>query len=99
MTGMRHPGLLAWMHLMRVFTKMQQHSMDQLKCYDLTPSQFEVMSRLSASPGITQQALAESLLVTKGNVCGLIDRLEAQKLVERRCDPQDRRSNLLYLTE
>ncbi len=99
MSAMRTPGLLAWIHLMRVFQKMQYHSMSHLQDYNVTPAQFEVLSRLSVDPGITQQALAEKLLVTKGNVCGLISRLEEQGLVERRSDPEDRRSNLLFLTE
>ena len=47
---------------------------------------------------ITQSELAQRLLVTKGNVCGLIDRLEAAGLVVRRADPADRRANRLFLT-
>jgi len=86
------------MHLMRVYSKMQHHSSDHLDDYDLTPAQFEVLAHLSGSQGISQQSLAEKLLVTKGNVCGLIDRMSAQELVERRADPEDRRSNLLFLT-
>ena len=45
---------------------------------------------------MTQQELAESLLVTKGNVCQLLDRMESSGLLERR---QEGRSNRLYLTE
>jgi DNA-binding MarR family transcriptional regulator len=97
-TGVRRPGVVAWLHLMRVYHKMQHHSGDHLDAYSLTPAQFEVIARLSAEQGITQQALAERLMVTKGNVCGLIDRLSAQGLVERCADPEDRRNNLLYLT-
>jgi DNA-binding MarR family transcriptional regulator len=66
--------------------------------YNLTLAQFDVLSRLSVAEGMTQQALADQLLVTKGNVCGLIDRLSEQGLVERRADPEDRRANLLFLT-
>ncbi len=98
-TGARNPALVAWLHLMRVYSKMQHHSMDHLGDYDLTLAQFEVLSRLSVSEGMTQQALAERLLVTKGNVCGLIDRMSALGLVERRADPEDRRSNMLFLTD
>src|SRR5690242_9576078 len=95
----RQPGLIAWMHLMRVHNKMQHHASDHLDYYDLTPAQFEVLAHLSADQGISQQVLAQKLLVTKGNVCGLIDRMSTQGLVERRCDPDDRRSNLLFLTD
>ena len=98
-TGVRSLGFLAWLHLMRVYDKMQRHSMDHLTAFGLTPAQFDVLAQIDANPGITQQALAEKLLVTKGNVCGLLDRLEAHGLVRRQIDPEDRRSNLLYLTD
>ena len=51
-----------------------------------------------ARRGITQQELAERLLVTKANVVGLIDRVSPAGWVERRADPEDRRVNRLYLT-
>lgn len=92
-------AMLVWLQLVRVNEKMQHHAGDHLECYDLTPAQYDVLAQLDAAPGITQQALALRLMVTKGNICGLIDRLERRKFVERRVDPEDRRSNLLYLTE
>ncbi|MEA2630842.1 MAG: hypothetical protein QOE66_1061, partial [Chloroflexota bacterium] len=49
--------------------------------------------------GLTQQELASRLLVTKGNICGMIDRTEANGWVERRPDLEDRRVNRLFLTE
>jgi DNA-binding MarR family transcriptional regulator len=45
-----------------------------------------------------QQELVKHLLVTKGNVGALLDRLESLGWVERRADPTDRRANRLYLT-
>ncbi|MBF6611536.1 MAG: MarR family transcriptional regulator [Chloroflexi bacterium] len=88
----------AWLYLVRVYDKMQRHLMDHLDNYDLTLAQYDVLALLSQEQGITQQALAQKLLVTKGNVCGLIDRMSAHGLVERRSDPEDRRPNLLHLT-
>src|SRR5881227_1180792 len=99
MDGMKRPGLLAWMHLLRVYNKMHRHSMDHLDCYNLTTAQFDVLAQLSVAPGISQQELSDRLLVTKGNTCGLLDRLESQGLVARRPDPEDRRSHRLFLTE
>jgi DNA-binding MarR family transcriptional regulator len=66
--------------------------------HGLTPAQFDVLATLQQGDGITQQELSERLLVTKGNVCGLIDRAEAAGWVERKPDPEDRRANRLYLT-
>lgn len=92
-------GLSAWLYLIRVHDKIQRHSTTHLECYELTPAQYDVLAQLNDAPGIPQQELAQRLMVTKGNVCGLINRMSAHGLVERRCDPQDRRINLLYLTE
>jgi DNA-binding MarR family transcriptional regulator len=51
---------------------------------------------VGASRGITQQELADRLLVTKGNISQLLDRMEKLGLL-RRC--QEKRSNILVLTE
>ena len=66
--------------------------------HGLTLPQFDVLATLWHGEGITQQELAERLLVTKGNVVGLIDRVSLAGWVERRADPEDRRANRLYLT-
>jgi len=99
MSGVRNPGLLAWLYMMRVSNKIHRTSADHLEKYDLTAAQFDVLAHLSVKEGISQQALSERLLVTKGNVCGLIDRMESRGLVSRCSHPEDRRLNLLYLTE
>src|SRR4051794_27427569 len=96
--GARQPAVLAWLHLMRVYDKVQRASARHLRRYGLTVPQFDVIAHLGAVAGLRQQDLADRLLVTKGNVCGLIDRLEADGLVERRPDPRDRRAHRLALT-
>ncbi len=64
----------------------------------MTMAQFDVMASLKYEEGVTQQELAARLLVTKGNICGLIDRLEGSGWVERRADAADARANRVYLT-
>lgn len=64
----------------------------------MTLSQLDVLTNLEMYEGLTQQELAARLQVTKGNICGLIDRLEKVKWVERRPDAVDRRVNRLHLT-
>jgi len=95
----QHAGFKAWMSLLHVHQTIQQKVIELMARYGLTLAQFDVMVHLEHEEGITQQQLADRLLVTKGNVTGLIDRLEREKLVERRSDSEDRRSHLLYLTE
>jgi DNA-binding MarR family transcriptional regulator len=67
--------------------------------YGLTPVQYYVLTHLIDKPGQNQQELAGRLLVTKGNICGLINRMEKAGLVERRPNPDDRRSYQLHITE
>ena len=89
----------AWLQLVRVHEKLQHHASSHLEGYALTPAQYDVLAQLSDAPGMTQQALAERLMVTKGNVCGLIDRMSERGFVQRRSDPEDRRANLLFVTD
>ena len=65
----------------------------------MTLAQFEALVGLSKNGAVSQQELADHLLVTQGNVVGLIDRLSARGFVERRRSATDRRVNLLEITE
>ncbi|HEX3053750.1 MAG TPA: MarR family transcriptional regulator [Aggregatilineaceae bacterium] len=92
------PSVLSRLHLARLHSRLVHDEQNALQPYGLTAAQFDVLSRLATEPGLNQQMLADRLLVTKGNICGLIDRLELAGLVERRNDPQDRRTYHLHLT-
>ena len=88
-------SVLAWLRLVRVFQKIHQRSVDELRVEGLSAGQFDVLAHVGADEGATQQQVADALLVTKSNVCQLLDRMEAAGLVERR---QQGRSKHLYLT-
>jgi DNA-binding MarR family transcriptional regulator len=90
--------LRTWVQLMRTFLVMQKEVVGLISEHDVTLPQFDVMAVLWHGEGITQQELATQLLVTKGNICGLLDRLADSGWVERRQDPVDARANRLYLT-
>ena len=92
----RTPGLLAWLRLVRVFQKVDRTSTEALRCRQLSPAQLDVLAKVSSSEGISQQELANALLVTKGNVCQLLDKMEASGLLERR---PEGRVNRLFLTD
>ena len=95
----RSPEVKVLTTLLRFHTRLERRLAEALGVHGLTLSQFDVLATLWHGEGITQQELAERLLVTKGNVVGLIDRLSATGWVERRPDLEDRRANRLYLTE
>ena len=87
-----------WVQLVRTVALFQRQIVHALAAHDVTLPQFDVLATLRFSEGATQQELAERLLVTKGNVCGVLDRLEALGWVLRKPDPKDRRANRVHLT-
>jgi DNA-binding MarR family transcriptional regulator len=95
-TGLRRPSVLAWVRLLRVYHKIGRAAAEQLRAYGLSMGQFDVLSAVGASGGLTQQELADKLLVTKGNVCQLLDRMERDGLLVR-CS--EGRANRIWLTE
>jgi DNA-binding MarR family transcriptional regulator len=70
-----------------------------LKPLGITRSQWWVLAFLSRRDGMTQTALAADLDLTKVAIGGLLDRMEASSLVERRADPNDGRARRVYLTK
>jgi MarR family transcriptional regulator, organic hydroperoxide resistance regulator len=103
LTVLVSPGeleLRTWLRIIQFHDRMGRRMEQIFTRHGLTSAQFDVLATLHAGgEGITQQELAKRLLVTKGNVCGLIDRLETAGWVERRPDPEDRRANRLHLTD
>jgi DNA-binding MarR family transcriptional regulator len=67
-----------------------------LRGWDLSVAQFDVLAHVGAGEGMTQRELADALLVTKGNVCQLLDRMEDRGLISRR---QEGRAKRLFLTD
>ena len=66
---------------------------------DLTLAQFDVLAQLERErEGMTGSALTRALLVTAGNVTGIVGRLSRLGLVERRPVPGDRRAARIRLT-
>lgn len=79
-----------------MYRRLDLASARLFKRWDLGVAQFDVLAHVGAEEGMTQQRLANSLLVTKGNVVQVLDRMEKRGLLVRR---QYGRSNRLYLTE
>jgi DNA-binding MarR family transcriptional regulator len=85
----------AWLRLIRAYQKISQVAADDLRREGLSAGQFDVLAQVGAAEGSTQQQVADALLVTKSNVCQLLDRMERAGLVRRE---QHGRTNHLYLT-
>lgn len=94
----RRPPLpaMAWIRLMRVYQKLHRRAALASQRSGLSLSRFDVLNHAGVREGRTQQELAAALFVTKGNICQLIDGMEADGLLQRR---RDGRSNRIYLTD
>ncbi|MFE3830588.1 MarR family winged helix-turn-helix transcriptional regulator [Streptomyces sp. NPDC059092] len=66
--------------------------------HSLTGAQARVLGLLSLEP-MPMRRIAQNLKCEPSNVTGIVDRLEARGLVERRPDPADRRVKLAAPTE
>ncbi|HZD92209.1 MAG TPA: MarR family transcriptional regulator [Pseudolabrys sp.] len=67
--------------------------------FDITLPRFDLMAQLDKAPaGMKLGELSQRLMVSNGNITGLVDRLVAQGLLDRQPAPNDRRAQLVKLT-
>lgn len=78
----------------RLIRKQFDHSTTSI---GITRAQWTTISVVAGMPGATQRGIAALLEVGEAAAGRLIDRLCADGLLERRADPADRRSHLIYL--
>ena len=92
-------SIRVWFRLIRLEARMQAAVGERLRAIGVSIRQCDVLTTLSEEEGVSQQELAKRLYVTKGNISGLLDRLEEAGFVERRSTASDRRQYAIYLTE
>lgn len=91
-------GTGTWIRLMKAYNLLLREARSSLdgRC---TLPQFDVLAHLEPeATGLPQAELSRRLLVTAGNVTGLIDRMERLGWVKRVPDPEDRRVSRVQLT-
>jgi DNA-binding MarR family transcriptional regulator len=67
--------------------------------FDVTLPRFDLMAQLERTPkGMTLGELSQRMMVSNGNVTGLVDRLVEQGLINRRPSLKDRRAQIVSLT-
>ncbi len=92
--------LRLWLRLVRAARAIEAELRERLRRqFSLTLPQFDVLAALVRKPdGITMTKLSRMLIVSNGNVTGIVDRLVTDRLVARQLAPNDRRSFLVRLT-
>ncbi|MBZ6075072.1 MarR family winged helix-turn-helix transcriptional regulator [Microvirga puerhi] len=68
--------------------------------FDVTLPRFDLMAQLDKAPdGMTLSDLSKRMMVSNGNLTGLVERLVASGHLERRVSELDRRAQIIRLTE
>jgi DNA-binding MarR family transcriptional regulator len=82
----------------RLFLSQRTRMLGIASEFDLTPGQLMALRSLDPEHPVPMRELASKLSCDNSNVTGIVDRLEARGLVERRPDPDDRRVKMLVVT-
>jgi len=92
--------LRLWIRLLRAARGIEGELRERLrKQFAITLPQFDVMAALARNEaGMNMTELSRLLMVSNGNVTGIIDRLATDKLVLRQAPANDRRSYIVRLT-
>jgi len=79
---------------------LNAHFTAQYAEHDLTQAEFEVLLRLARTPGglLRMSDLAAQTQLTTSGITRVVDRLERDKLVDRRACPTDRRGLFAHIT-
>ncbi|TIN45241.1 MAG: MarR family transcriptional regulator [Mesorhizobium sp.] len=93
--------LRLWIRLLRASRTIEAELRERLKKeFDTTLPRFDVMAALYRSPeGMLMSDLSRFLLVSNGNITGIVDRLVSEGLVTRARRNGDRRTSMVRLTE
>lgn len=92
--------LRLWIRLLRASRIIEAALRERLKAeFDTTLPRFDVMAALFRTPdGMMMSEVSRFLLVSNGNVTGIVDRLVQDGLVIRSIRDNDRRKSIVRLT-
>ena len=92
--------LRLWLRLLTCTTLIENEVRRRLRDqFDITLPRFDLLAQLDRAPnGMTLGELSQRMMVSNGNITGLVDRLCEQGLIVRRPSPTDRRVQIVSLT-
>ena len=99
-TPRRKMALRIWLRLLTSAQLIEQQVRGRFRTeFDTTLPRFDVMAALARNPdGQTMGDISDWLLVSSGNITGIISRLENDGLVTRTRSAGDRRTHLVRLS-
>ncbi len=89
----------SWLAVVSAYQECNRRYAQMLSSAELTVPQFDVLNTIEwLGVQATPRAIAEQLLVTKGNITGLLRRLQQASLIDTEANPDDARSFRCRLT-
>ena len=92
--------LRLWLRLLTCTTLIENEVRRRLRDnFEITLPRFDLLAQLDRTPnGMTLGELSQRMMVSNGNITGLVDRLVEQGLIRRKPAPNDRRVQIVSLT-
>jgi DNA-binding MarR family transcriptional regulator len=92
--------LRLWLRLLTCSTLIDRRVRRGLRDrFDITLPRFDLLAQLDRAPdGLSLSELSRRLMVSNGNVTGLVERLVGEGLIESRAQKGDRRAQLVRLS-
>jgi DNA-binding MarR family transcriptional regulator len=92
--------LRLWLRLLTCTTLIERHVRTRLReQFDVTLPRFDLMAQLyKASGGMTPSDLSKRMMVSNGNLTGLVERMVASGHLDRRTSKTDRRVQVISIT-
>lgn len=89
-----------WLRLLTCTTLIEGEIRSRLRAqFDVTLPRFDLMAQLDKTPdGMTLSDVSKRMMVSNGNVTGLVERLVDSGHVDRRTSLEDRRVQVIRLT-
>jgi DNA-binding MarR family transcriptional regulator len=93
--------LRLWLRLLTCSTLIENGVRKRLReKFDVTLPRFDLMAQLDKTPaGLTLGELSQRMMVSNGNVTSIVEALMGQGLLDRKTSSQDRRAQVVSLTE
>ena len=93
--------LRLWLRLLTCTTLIEGEIRKRLReRFDVTLPRFDLMAQLDKAPdGMTLSDLSKRMMVSNGNLTGLVERLVASGHLDRRTSTTDRRAQVIRLTK
>jgi DNA-binding MarR family transcriptional regulator len=100
LTQDHHQSLKLWLRMLSCTVKIETEIRTRLRAtFGITLPRFDLMAQLERYPqGLRMGELSKRMMVTGGNITGITDQLEQEKLVVRVPDPKDGRAYSVKLT-